>query len=317
LNRDGSGKRNAPRGKQRGADPHTDAGSAQDDGRSARAGSAVPEAAPDPLPDDFAASVQVTETERAWIREHLGPFQQNQLITDVVQRIKAGKEATVYACTGHPSTGRAIIAAKLYRERSLRSSKNTGQYQQGRALLDEEGNDARPRAGRSGKEISQKTKRGQAIAQVSWLMHEFTLLKELHALGADVPEPIEHGSQALLMEFVGENTDAAPTLNDVQLDPSEAQRLRERVLFNVELLLELGWVHGDLSPYNLLYHQGRILLIDFPQVADCRNNPRAFVMFERDIERIVDYFASFGCKSDARELGQQLWAKHIGEPEDQ
>jgi RIO kinase 1 len=258
---------------------------------------------------EFAAGLQVTDAERVWIRANLGPFQKNELIVDVLRRIKAGKEATVYVCSAHPSTGRTLVAAKVYRERSLRSSKNQGHYQQGRALLDEDGRSSWRLAG------SQKSQRGKAATQTSWLMHEFTLLQTLHAQGADVPEPIEHGEQALLMEFIGDELDAAPTLNDFQIDPSDAQRLFERVIFNVELLLGLGWVHGDLSPYNMLYHHGRIVLIDFPQVVNCENNPRAREIFERDIERVAQYFARVGWSVDAPRLASELWSKHVPEPE--
>lgn len=62
----------------------------------------------------------------------------------------------------------------------------------------------------------------------------------------------------------------------------------------VELLLGMEWVHGDLSPYNMLYHDGRIVLIDFPQVADINNNPRARRLLERDIERISQMLAELG-----------------------
>lgn len=265
------------------------------------------------VPPEFAAAVQVTNSEREWIRTHLAKFHENKLILDVIGRVKAGKEATVYTCTGHPSTGRAIIAAKLYRERSLRSSKNTGQYQQGRSLLDGDGNAARSRGSRPA--LAQKSKRGAAATQTSWLMHEFTLLKALHEQGGDVPEPIEHADQALLMEFIGDGTNAAPTLNDVQLDSGEAKRLFERVVFNIELLLGMGWVHGDLSAYNLLYHHGRAVLIDFPQVVSVENNPRARSIFERDVERVVQYFASVGWSTDHERLARQLWSKHVAPAE--
>lgn len=277
--------------------------------------SAAPVEPGTPLPADFAATAQVTDAERAWIREHLAWFHENQLILDVLRRVKAGKEATVYMCSAHPSTGKALLAAKLYRERSLRSSRNAGQYQQGRALLNEEGSSAQRGSRRMDKAIAQKSARGKAATQTSWIMHEFTLLQSLHALGADVPEPIEHGQQALLMEFIGDGVDAAPSLNDVEIAPEDAQRLFERVIFNVELLLGLGWAHGDLSPFNILYHGGRIVLIDFPQVVDCRNNPRARAIFERDIVRVADYFARFGWSVDARQLARELWDRHIGELE--
>lgn len=268
------------------------------------------------LPPEFAAAVQVTDAERAWLRQHLAWFHEHELIVDVVRRVKAGKEATVYVCTAHPSTGRALIAAKVYRERSQRGSKNVGQYQQGRGLLDEDGNAGQSRSWRGGKSVTQSSKRGRAAVQTSWLMHEYQLLEMLHARGGDVPEPIDHGEQVVLMELIGDGVDAAPTLNDVVLEPGEAEHLFERVMFNVELLLELGWVHGDLSAYNILYRAPRIYLIDFPQVVDCRNNPRARGLLERDIERVTQYFSRAGVHADPQRLAGELWSKHFAEPDE-
>jgi RIO kinase 1 len=267
------------------------------------------------VPPEFAAALQVTDAERTWIRDHLGWFCENQLILDVVRRVKAGKEATVYVCSAHPSTGKALLVAKLYRERSLRSSRNTGQYQQGRALLDEDGNTAQRGSRRLEKAIAQKSARGKAAVQTSWIMHEFMLLQALHAQGADVPQPIEHAEQALLMEFIGDGEQAAPTLNDVEIAAEDAQSLFERVISNVELLLSMGWVHGDLSPFNILYHHGRPVLIDFPQVVDSRNNPRARALLERDLQRVTAYFERFGWAVDPRRLARELWEQLIAEPE--
>ena len=266
-------------------------------------------------PPEFAAAVQITDSERVWVRKHLGPFYERQLIEDVIRRVKAGKEATVYTCTGHLSTGRALIAAKVYRQRSQRSSKNASDYYQGRGLLDEEGNSVRQDGRRSGKPVRQNSKRGKAALQTSWLMHEYTLLEALHNQGGDVPQPIASGDNAVLMEFVGDENGPAPSLNDVEIPQDQAQTLFDRVLFNVELLLGMGWVHGDLSAYNMLYHGGRIVLIDFPQVTDCNNNPRARGIFERDIERIAQYFERSGLVIDAPRLAKELWSKHVPEQE--
>jgi RIO kinase 1 len=302
--KDGGPRRERQRAEERSEAEHAATGNA------AAGNAPAPEARPT-LPPEFAAAVQVTESERSWIRDHLGKFHENELIVDVVRRIKAGKEATVYVCSAHPSTGRSWIAAKVYRERSQRSSKNVGQYQQGRGMLDEDGNAGQTRSWRQGKTVNSASKRGKAAIATSWVMHEFKLLEDLHGQGADVPEPIEHGDQAVLMEFIGQGSEPAPTLNDVALEPADAKRLFDAVIYNVELLLGLGWVHGDLSAYNILFDSGRIVLIDFPQVVDCRNNPRAREIFERDIERVTQYFESAGHGVEPRQLARELWSKHV------
>ena len=251
--------------------------------------------------DRFAASVPVTKAERAWIQE---------LISDVLQRIKAGKEATVYACSGGASAP-AVVAAKLYRAHSLRGERNVGQYQQGRDLLDAEGRVLGSRAWRLQKAIAQKSRVGRRAAQSSWLMHELGVLSALSARGADVPRPLEHNDFALLMEFIGDGVEPAPTLSQVALARSEAAQLFERVVFNLELLLGLGWVHGDLSAHNLLYQPGRVVLIDFPQVVAAHDNPNARGFFERDVEQIARYFGRAGVSVDARRLSSQLWCKQV------
>jgi RIO kinase 1 len=273
---------------------------------------AIPvEAEPEREPDTFASSVAVTKAERAWIREHLGPLHDRELIGDVLRRIKAGKEATVYTCSGGAGTGAAVLAAKLYRAQSLRGERNAGQYQQGRAVLDADGRVLGDRAWRLQKAIKQKSRAGRRAAQSSWLMHEYGVLSALSASGGDVPLPIDHSAFALLMEFIGEGVEAAPTLSEVALTSSEAKPLCERILFNLELMLGLGWVHGDLSAHNILYHRGRVVLIDFPQVVSARGNPNARAFFERDVERIAQYFRRSGVPVDTPRWVTRLWSKYV------
>ena len=43
-----------------------------------------------------------------------------------------------------------------------------------------------------------------------------------------------------------------------------------------------GLTHGDLSPYNILVHNDRLVLIDLPQVVDVMTNPQGLRFLERD-----------------------------------
>jgi len=263
----------------------------------------------------FAPSVNATSEEMDWITEHLSQFYHGKLIADVNRRVKGGKEANVYCCTPHPESGRDLIAAKLYRPRKFRSLKDTTEYQQGRAVLDKMGNVVGARDWRMHKAIAGKSRVGLEAAQTSWLMHEFTLMEQLHKAGADVPEPIKHNEQALLMEYVGDEIMPAPVLIDVTLDSAGARLLFERLIWNIEMMLSCGWVHGDLSAYNVLYWNGAIKIIDFPQVVDPHTNPNARAIFRRDVERVCGYFTRYGVASNPYKLANDLWNKHISRKE--
>ena len=55
-----------------------------------------------------------------------------------------------------------------------------------------------------------------------------------------------------------------------------------------------GLAHGDLSAYNLLVHDGRLVLIDLPQVVDVIANPRGAFYLTRDAENVGRWFAAHG-----------------------
>ena len=263
----------------------------------------------------FRPSLNATSEERAYIEENLRPFFDAKVITDVTRRVKGGKEANVYCCRAHPATGLDLVAAKLYRPRQIRSLKNDAQYRQGRALLDASGNVVNPKDWRLMKAVAGKSRKGLQAEQTSWLEYEYQMLGSLHAAGADVPRPVRHGGHTLLMEYIGDETMPAPTLIDVHLTAAEAPALFERLLHNVGVLLRAGWVHGDLSAYNVLYWGGEITLIDFPQVADAHANPDARGIFGRDVARLCGYFARYGLRADPRQLARDLWRRHFsGEP---
>jgi RIO kinase 1 len=109
------------------------------------------------------------------------------------------------------------------------------------------------------------------------------------------------------MEFIGDEYGAAPALNEISLARDEAEPLFQRVLENVEIMLDHHLIHGDLSAYNILYWHGDIWLIDFPQAVEARVNPHAYEILERDITRVSEYFARFGVDSNPTQLAWDLW----------
>src|SRR5690606_23634693 len=89
------------------------------------------------------------------------------------------------------------------------------------------------------------------------------------------------------------------------------------VMRNIDLMLQQGIIHGDLSAYNILYWNGKIMLIDFPQVVNIQNNRHARKILTRDIERVCEYFQNLGLKVDAQGIADQLWRAYGVEDADQ
>lgn len=261
------------------------------------------------LSREFQFTYKAARFEEAWLLDSLFEIAEHQWISDVLRKAKGGKEASVYLCkSGAAIPNAAYVAAKVYRPRMLRNLRNDGLYRQGRTDLDSEGrqviDDGMLHA------MKKKTEFGRELLHQSWMAYEFTSMQDLHAAGADVPEPYTLSSNAILMEFIGGLDGSAPTLNEVDLERDEAQSLFERVLYNLDILLTHERVHGDLSAYNILYWQGDIILIDFPQVVSPNVNRHAFRIFERDVKRVCDYFHQQGVKSAPKALAQDLWTSH-------
>lgn len=257
--------------------------------------------------EGFNPSFSSSFHERDWILTYLSGFYEDQLITDVLRQVKGGKEANVYCCAAHPSTGMGLIAAKVYRPRMFRNLRNDVLYRQGRDILDDGGNRGR----REFLAMKKKTGFGQSLRHTSWLMNEFETMSLLYDAGADVPKPVAHNNNAILMSYMGEERWPAPTLNSVRLDKEEAQPLFGRLLHNVDLMLAAGRVHGDLSAHNLLYWEGEVRIIDFPQAVDPLVNPNALDLLARDVQRLCEYFARYGIVSAPAELTAEIWSRHI------
>jgi RIO kinase 1 len=256
---------------------------------------------------DIAMTYQPARFERAWLGSSLRPFYDQSLITDVLSSVKGGKEASVYCCKAHPNTGHELLAAKVYRPRAFRNLRNDKMYREGRPVLTEDGRAVKPTDQRLMRALGKKTDFGVQVEHTSWLQYEYTTLAKLHAAGAAVPQPIGAAENAVLMSYEGSPEHPAPTLIEVGLDPEEGAALYDEVMRNIRLMLSLGLIHGDLSAYNILYWEGRVTLIDFPQVTSCATNTRAEFILARDITRVCDYFSRLGVECDPTKLARRMW----------
>lgn len=263
------------------------------------------------LESGFNPTYQPARFEQGWLLDSLGSFYEQSFIKDVLSKVKGGKEATVYCCAAGPATNLPLLAAKVYRPQQFRNLRNDAMYRQGREVLTASGQPIKKNEHRIMRALGKKTAFGEQVAHTSWLMHEFTTLQQLYQAGAAVPQPIAAGDNAILMGYIGDAHLAAPTLHEVHLKPDEVENLFDEVWRNIELMLQHNLIHGDLSAYNILYWQGQITLIDFPQVTDCHTNSRAYFILQRDIRRICEYFAQYGLRRQPNLLMDNLWHRYV------
>jgi RIO kinase 1 len=250
--------------------------------------------------------------ELLWLTDALQGFYADELIDDVLRSIKGGKEANVYQCRAHPSTGVPFLAAKVYRPRKHRSLKNDAIYREGRGVIGEDGKSINSRDKRMGRAMQKMTQFGQQLRIGSWIGHEYETLQLLSDAGVDVPRLYALGDGAILMEYLGNDDGAAPTLNDVSLEPDEAKALFDRTTANIERMLACHRIHADLSAFNILYWEGATTIIDFPQAVDPRINRHAEALLKRDVERVCQYFERQGVETNAAALSDDLWARYMG-----
>ncbi len=258
--------------------------------------------------NEFHFSYGAAKHEKEWLTRSLEDFYRQQWFDDILRLVKGGgKEASVYQCLANATTQDQYLAAKVYRPRKFRQLRNDSLYREGRLHLDDEGHEIHD--DRALHAIQKRTKFGMQLLHTSWIEHEYQTMQLLHESGADVPQPFVSGNNAILMAYIGWDDVPAPTLNTVHLDKAELQWVFDRVLHNVEIMLECRRIHGDLSAYNILYFEGEIFLIDFPQAVDPHENQNAFLIFQRDLRRLFEYFQQEGLACDPKAWAKKLWQR--------
>ena len=73
---------------------------------------------------------------------------------------------------------------------------------------------------------------------------------------------------------------AAPRLNDVELNRDRALAFHAMLLQQVVLMLCAGVIHGDLSEYNTLVDAQGPVIIDLPQAVNAASSSVSWFSFE-------------------------------------
>lgn len=253
--------------------------------------------------------IPMNRNEEVELLEKIESFLDDSLILEVLRPVHGGKEASIFLCRAAPSTRRQHLAVKVYRSMARRVFRNDGLYQQGRVILNQ----------RTKRAYENRTDFGKEVQYARWVNAEYETQRTLYESGADVPRPWACNGNAIVMDWVGDDATGAPAIQLRHAQPArdDAERLCDVLLSNVELMLRLNVIHGDLSPFNVLYESGsrdlpsRVTLIDFPQAVDPRANRHACELLFRDVGNVCEFFAKFGVHRDGSRIASKLWEKFV------
>jgi RIO kinase 2 len=125
---------------------------------------------------------------------------------------------------------------------------------------------------------------------VSWLYtarkaaeREHETLRALYP-DVSVPRPVDQNRHALVMaKFEGVE------LSRAALDPSQATGVLDLVLREAAAAYDAGYVHADLSEYNVAVGEDGVTVFDWPQAVPT-DHDNAAELLVRDVENVLSYF---------------------------
>ncbi|MEV4082886.1 serine protein kinase RIO [Nonomuraea fuscirosea] len=217
--------------------------------------------------------------------------------------LKTGKEADVFLleraveAIGDNPAKSSLLAAKRYRTEEHRTFHRSTSYAEGRRI----------RNSRDSRAMAKKTAHGRGVAAGQWAYAEWEALNRLWRAGVPVPYPVQVDGTELLMEFIDDGEGgAAPRLAQVRPSKELLGGYFEQLRDGMRELARAGLAHGDLSPYNVLAQNERIVLIDLPQVVDVVGNPQGMDFLMRDCHTMATWFTKRGLEVDEHELFADL-----------
>ncbi|TXT63543.1 MAG: RIO-type serine/threonine-protein kinase Rio1 [Promethearchaeota archaeon] len=191
------------------------------------------------------------------------------ILNDIEGIISAGKEANVYL--GYVQNSHEV-AIKIYKIDS-----NTSRWMKNYIIGD-------PRFKKVPKNI--------AKIIYLWASKEYKNLKRAQRAGLRVPKPIYVRDNILIMEYIGFGSIPAPKLKDI-VNPINKEFLLNDILdFIKNLYQKSKLVHGDLSEFNILYHNQKPFYIDISQAVSIEH-PKSEKYLVRDIKNVFRYFEKY------------------------
>ncbi len=139
-------------------------------------------------------------------------------------------------------------------------------------------------------------KDSRGIAEL-WARKEFINLQQAESAGVAVPHPQAFLGNVLIMNFVGIGGIRAPRLGEIEVTKKDYNSVTRylRLLYSKAKI-----VHCDLSEYNVLKLEGKIILFDFGSAVSIEH-PSAIEYLKKDILNLNRFFAKREIKVTAED----------------
>ena len=244
---------------------------------------------PDPEASTYPLAERGPEPVPAWVISQTAARQHDLGI------LKTGKEAEVIIVERTLGDRVNRLAAKRYRELTRRSFRNDARYRAPRSTGDR----------RIDRAMASGTRKGLGFRANVWAQAEFDALSRLWTAGVPVPYPVQLLGTEVMLELIGDDSTAAPRLADVRPRDHDLDDLAGQAVDALKAMTECGVVHGDLSPYNVLVWEGRLILIDFPQAGDAMSAD-GVALLRRDVSNLLGWMAKRGAAVDVEDVCASL-----------
>lgn len=120
----------------------------------------------------------------------------------------------------------------------------------------------------------------------AWAQREYRNLLKVREIGVRAPTPIVLKDNILVMELIG---DAAPSPKLKDAIPKNPNKFYKKIAEYMKKMYKKGYVHADLSEFNILNYNESPVFIDFSQCTPI-DAPNAKEFLERDIRNITRFF---------------------------
>ena len=197
---------------------------------------------------------------------------------ETLSPLSTGKEANVFTA----ERDREIVVVKIYRLETCNFKKMFEYIKQD------------PRY------ISLAKRRREII--FAWAQREYRNLLLARKAQTRTPLPLTFMKNILVMSLVGNLSPAHKMKDDLPRHPS---LFFKDLVSNVKKFYQAGFVHGDLSKFNVLNWNQKPVLIDFSQAGPL-TAPNSEEMLLRDVHNVSEFFKQFDLKIDEKKVLKEI-----------